>query len=172
MKNIQHPVNQQILVYSLLVNLSLLLSQKNNAPLTTNRKSKPNSENSTRKRERVLIIDDGVRFRKAMRFLLEDKYVVKVDIAASGDEAIRRLKELSSYDLIFLDIKMNGMDGIETYHHIRKMGVDCEIVIMSAYADSKQWKKAEALNVTLVRKPFPENKLDDIMKGLKGVDNG
>lgn len=119
-----------------------------------------------RRKPEVLIVDDEKRFRDAMRFHLVEIYQAKVRIAGSGDEAIRYLKRKKICDVIFLDIKMTGIDGIETYHRLREMNVDCEIVMMSAYENSEKWAQAQKLGVTLIPKPFPENILAKIMGNL------
>lgn len=114
----------------------------------------------------VLIVDDEHRFSKAMKYILEEKYKAKVKAVDSGINAISHLKRNNVYDLIFLDIKMPGMDGIETYNHLRAMNITCRIVIMSAYAKSEQWEEAKELGVTLIEKPFPDDKLADIIEKL------
>lgn len=118
------------------------------------------------KQLRILIVDDEKRFREAMTYLLTEVYNANVDVAESGYDAINHLKEKEFYDVIFLDIKMPGMDGIETYRNLRKMKVTCPIIMMSAYADSEKWEEAKQLGAELIPKPFPENRLAEILKNI------
>ena len=66
----------------------------------------------------ILVVDDNpVNQKVASRFLLKLGY--HVDLAANGPESIQLAKE-KKYDLIFMDIQMPGMDGIETTEIILK----------------------------------------------------
>jgi CheY-like chemotaxis protein len=115
---------------------------------------------------RVLIIDDEDRFREAMSFNLTELYGATVKAVESGSNAINHLKAGNSYEVIFLDLKLPGMDGIETYHRLRDMKVVCPIVMMSAYPDSEKWEQAKQLDVALIPKPFPEKILIEILGNI------
>lgn len=118
------------------------------------------------KQLRILIVDDEKRFREAMTFHLTELFDAKVKVVDSGQAAINHLRGKNSYEVIFLDIKMPGMDGIETYRRLRKMKVVCPIIMMSAYADSEKWEEAKQLGAELIPKPFPENELAEILKNI------
>jgi CheY-like chemotaxis protein len=115
------------------------------------------------KRLRILIIDDEQQFRKSMSFKLKRKYGAQIQDVESGLEAIKNLKVGNSYDVIFLDIRMPKMNGIETYYELRKRIFKCKFVMMSAYPGSKEWKIAEDLDVELIAKPLSDNKVDHIL---------
>ena len=69
---------------------------------------------------RVLVVDDiNTNLKVAEGLLLP--YKMKIDLCRSGIDAIDLVKE-HRYDLIFMDHKMPGMDGVETTHYIREMG--------------------------------------------------
>ncbi len=68
---------------------------------------------------KILVVDDNVTNLKVVRGLLAP-YEMKIDTALSGLECLEILKE-ESYDLILMDHMMPEMDGIETFHLIRKM---------------------------------------------------
>ena len=69
---------------------------------------------------------------RVMSFILEDKgYAVAT--AQSGSEAIAKVKE-TPFDIIFMDIKMPDMDGVETYNRIKKIRPEAVVVMMTAYA--------------------------------------
>jgi CheY-like chemotaxis protein len=116
------------------------------------------------KQYRILVIDDDDRFRKSLCFLLRKKFGAQVEDVDSGQSAIERLNAGNRYDLIFTDIMMPGLTGMETYYEIRKINLHIPIVIMSAYSDSEEWKKALTLtDITLFPKPIPEDKLIEIL---------
>jgi CheY-like chemotaxis protein len=80
----------------------------------------------------ILIVDDNVGLCKTMALILEYKGYA-VAIATDGPQAIERVRE-KPFDLIFLDIKMTPMDGVETHRRIRGIRPDVTVVMMTAYA--------------------------------------
>lgn len=112
------------------------------------------------KEHKILVIDDDDDFRKSFCFKLKRKFKAQVEDVNSGKLGIEKLKEGNSYDFIFTDIMMPEMTGIETYYEIRKIDSKIPIVIMSAYSNSEEWKKAQELeDVTLLHKPIPDDAL-------------
>jgi DNA-binding NtrC family response regulator len=85
------------------------------------------------KRWKILIVDDERVMRESMAaWLREDGY--DVDAAASGREALDRVRE-TDYAICFVDLKMPpGMDGIETMLELRKIRPDAAVIIITAYA--------------------------------------
>jgi two-component system, LuxR family, response regulator FixJ len=112
---------------------------------------------------RILVIDDDNDFRKSFCFKLRRKYKAEVEDVASGEAGVAKLKGGDSYDFIFTDIMMPGMTGIQTYRELRKLDGTIRIVMMSAYSDSEEWKKAQELGVPLLHKPIPEDQLINIL---------
>ncbi|MDY7033349.1 MAG: sigma-54 dependent transcriptional regulator [Thermodesulfobacteriota bacterium] len=86
------------------------------------------------KKPRILVVDDEVAMRESLRdWLMEDGY--DVGLAASGEEAVDMAKE-KNWDIVLLDLKMPGIDGLETLTKLKQKDVnpDAEILIMTAYA--------------------------------------
>ena len=83
---------------------------------------------------RVLLVEDGETNRLVARVMLESSGL-SVVTANDGIEAVE-LCQRNEYDLIFMDISMPRMDGVEASSHIRKQGMNCHtpIVAMTAYA--------------------------------------
>ncbi len=67
---------------------------------------------------RILVVDDEPDIRQLLRILLENRGYQVVE-AASGEEAVRRLRTDPAYDLILMDIMMPGMDGVAACQAIR-----------------------------------------------------
>lgn len=81
---------------------------------------------------RILVIDDEVAIRDSMRMIL-DYEGYEVLTAATGEEGIA-LVEREAPDLVFLDIKMPGMDGLEVLQRLRHLVEVTPIVVVSGHA--------------------------------------
>ncbi len=80
----------------------------------------------------VLVIDDERAIRNTLKDVLEyEEY--KVDIAEDGLVGLEKIKN-GKYDVILLDIKMPGMDGIEVLDSIFEMGTDVPVIMISGHA--------------------------------------
>ncbi|MCP4576960.1 MAG: response regulator [Deltaproteobacteria bacterium] len=81
----------------------------------------------------VLLVDDEVPFVEAMTRRL-NKRDVNIATAFSGFEAMDVLSEDSSIEVVVLDVKMPGMDGIETLAEIRKKFPLQEVIMLTGHA--------------------------------------
>ncbi len=80
---------------------------------------------------RVLIIDDEAGIRQALKQVLEYEDL-EVRVAASGGEAINLYTEFKPH-LVFLDVKMAGLDGLETLTRLRDLDARPQIVMISGH---------------------------------------
>jgi CheY-like chemotaxis protein len=117
-------------------------------------------------RLKVLLVDDEEAFRESMSFNLRRKYGAKVRSVGSGLEAVEAMREGEKFDLVFLDIKMHPMNGIETFAELRKIDPSCKIVMMSAHSDCEEWEKAGRLDVEVLEKPIPERTMTQILSHM------
>jgi len=83
------------------------------------------------KKARVLLADDEVDFTENTKTLLEHR---GYDVTAvnSGDSAIRALGQ-EKYDVMVLDLKMPGMDGISTLKEIKKLNFYTQILVLTGH---------------------------------------
>ncbi len=79
---------------------------------------------------RVLLIDDHALVRRGIEELLQSRGVQVVASVGSGEEGVRRARELPA-DLILLDVRMPGMSGIETLEQLRASGVRAPVVMLT-----------------------------------------
>lgn len=79
---------------------------------------------------RVILIDDHSLVRKGIEELLQSRGIQVVASVSSGEEGLRRVREISS-DVILLDVKMPKMTGIETLKQLRASGVSTPVVMLT-----------------------------------------
>lgn len=82
---------------------------------------------------KILIIDDERSIRNSLREILADEGY-DVDVAEDGAQGCAMVDK-EKYSVIFCDIKMPGMDGMEVLDKMTEMGVDAAIVMISGHGD-------------------------------------
>jgi DNA-binding NtrC family response regulator len=82
---------------------------------------------------KVLLVDDEVPFVEALSKRL-DKRGIKVIPAFSGQEALEKLSGDSSIDSVVLDVKMPGMDGIDTLKAVKASHPLVEVIMLTGHA--------------------------------------
>ncbi len=111
---------------------------------------------------KVLIVDDEKPARDRLRQLVDDlgEYQV-VGEAANGEQAIALATSLDP-DVVLLDIRMPGMDGIETAHHLNAMQTPPAVVFTTAY-DEYAIDAFEARAIGYVLKPVRRERLESAL---------
>ena len=106
----------------------------------------------------ILVIDDDSEIRYSLSRVLSSRdYTVAA--AASGEEAIAAVKTAAP-DVIFLDIRMNGMGGIETLQHIRSINPRQLVILMTAFGTAQTAIEAMKYGAfAYVMKPFDPQKV-------------
>ena len=107
---------------------------------------------------RILVIDDDPAIRDSLRMTLEYQgYAVM--LASGGDEGAA-LVEREAPDLVFLDIKMPGMDGLEVLQRLRPLTDVTPIIVLSGNADIQTAVEATRLGAfDIVEKPLSTDRL-------------
>jgi DNA-binding NtrC family response regulator len=119
----------------------------------------------------ILIVDDNISLCKTLSFVLRRKGY-DVTTAKDGREAIERVKE-SHFDMIFMDIKMPLMDGVETYRRIIKIRPEAVVTMMTAYAVDDL--VADALKegaYSIIYKPLDIDKAIELIEKAKQRKQG
>jgi len=81
----------------------------------------------------ILIVDDEKNIRRTLRGILEDEGNT-VEDAGSGEAALAMIKN-SFFPIIFLDVVLPGMQGIDVLKEIKKISPESYVVVMSAHAN-------------------------------------
>ncbi|OQY03379.1 MAG: DNA-binding response regulator [Desulfobacteraceae bacterium 4572_123] len=84
--------------------------------------------------ETILIVDDEVDMLNLLKRSLEPDLKCRVDTVPSAEEALKEL-EVNTYDLILVDMKMPGMDGMEFLGIVKSKYPDITVVMMTAFGD-------------------------------------
>jgi len=110
----------------------------------------------------IVVVDDDQGILESFDAMLGDEYpLVTMD---NGVEAIEYVKSHKP-KLIFLDIKMPGMNGIEVLKRLRQDKIDAAVVIVTATTKAHYEQEAEELGISgYLRKPFEVDDVEDIAK--------
>ena len=111
---------------------------------------------------RVLIVDDEPLARaRLLRILGETGDTMVADEAGNGRDALRRAQE-GAADIVLLDIRMPGMDGIEVAKHLKKLDPPPAVIFTTAY-DSHALEAFEASAVDYLLKPIRKTRLKEAL---------
>ncbi|RKD33179.1 response regulator transcription factor [Thermohalobacter berrensis] len=120
---------------------------------------------------KLLIADDEYIVNESIKFII-DKYVDFVEVvgcAKSGREAIEMALDLKP-DVIFMDIRMPGINGIDAIRQIRDVDKDTKFVIITAYEYFEYAKEAVNLDVfEYLLKPLNKQKVIKVLNDLNRV---
>ncbi len=89
----------------------------------------------------ILIVDDEMGIRETLLDILEDMGY-HVVIAVDGYEAVQKVKE-NAFDIIFMDVRMPGIDGVDAFRKIKKLHPEIAVVLMTAYAVDDRIREAQ-----------------------------
>lgn len=107
---------------------------------------------------RVLVVDDSIKVRSALARVL-NQLGYRADKASSGQQAVEKLKD-APYDVMVLDIRMPGMDGIEVMRRAHDVRPDLAIIVLTGYPDTDSAIAAvKSAAVDYLRKPASASKL-------------
>ncbi len=111
----------------------------------------------------ILVVDDEKNIRMTMSQSLEP-LGLPVQTAVNGEEALRMLRE-QSFCLVFLDLKMPGMDGLEALRRIRIDWPRLRVIIITAHGTIESAVEAMKLGaVDFIQKPFAPSEIRDLAR--------
>jgi len=111
----------------------------------------------------VLVVDDLKSIRLTLGGILEDEGY-NVVLAEDGYQAIEMAKQ-TPFDLVFMDIKMPGINGVQTFREIKKINPQAVVIMMTAYSVEDLVREAlEEGAYAVVYKPFDIEKIVSIIE--------
>ncbi|MFQ5603357.1 MAG: PAS domain S-box protein [bacterium] len=113
--------------------------------------------------EKILFVDDDPVQRRVVKQLLH-RLGYKVETLDCGEKATKHVKQ-KGYDLLILDMVMDGIDGTETYRQILEFKPEQKTIILSGYAMSERVQEALSLGAdTFLSKPIQLNDLANAVR--------
>lgn len=111
-----------------------------------------------KEKKKILIVDDQYGIRLLL-FEVFTKEGYQTFQAANGKEALLFVQK-ESPDIVLLDMKIPGMDGLEILKHIKKIDREIKVIMMTAYGELDMLKEAASYEViTHFTKPFDIDQL-------------
>ena len=115
---------------------------------------------------KILLVDDEKTEREGIRFLIEKfQFELEVAEAPNGKLAMEYMQKHQDVDILFTDVKMPYMDGLELAEYAKENRPDVVIIIFSAYSEFDYAKKAcEVSAVNYLLKPIEVDEFKQVME--------
>jgi len=127
---------------------------------------KPRGQKMSDKKN-ILVVNDKQAIRQILGNMLKDRGY-NVFTAEDGYKAIEKVKEIS-FAITFLDMRMPGIDGVQTLKKIKRISPETRVVMMTGYPDKNLEKEAIKQGAyTVIYKPFDRKKVIAIVEKLDG----
>jgi CheY-like chemotaxis protein len=109
--------------------------------------------------QRILVVDDDPAVLACYgKLLLRAGH--EVETAPGGESALTRLGGDRAFDVVIIDYRMPGMDGMELLRRMRRMGHTPEVILVSAYVTDEVRASAACMGVrTILSKPIDVEQL-------------
>ncbi|HLD30261.1 MAG TPA: response regulator [bacterium] len=114
--------------------------------------------------KKVMVVDDDPIMHRLFQRMLEKEYEVKT--ASSGFEAIELFKK-ETFDVVFLDVMMPQMDGVETLKNLKAIRPETTVVMMTGFTVDDKVKESMDLGAyEYIYKPFALSEIQAILYKL------
>ncbi len=115
------------------------------------------------KPQRIFVVDDDRDFAESLAELLEIRGH-EVALAFSGEEAVQRFQD-QDFDVTFMDVKLPGMNGVESYLEIRKLKPHAQVIMMTGFSVEHLLQQAvDEGAVGVLHKPIDRDKLFSLLE--------
>lgn len=115
-------------------------------------------------KKKLLIIDDEKNIRFTLKKSLENDY--EITTAVNGEDGIEKFKE-DSFDVILLDMKLPGIDGIDVLKEIKDLDKTANIIIITGFGSVDNAVETMKLGaIDYLRKPFTPDEIKEIVTNV------
>lgn len=122
--------------------------------------------------KKLLVIDDDKSIRNSFLLTFEDSNC-KVDAVSNGEDGLQQIRS-QDYDIVFLDLKMPKMNGVQVLEEINKIGKNTIVYIITAFHQEYFTKLEEARNngyrFEILQKPLDSGQLKNIVDCILGLN--
>ena len=126
------------------------------------------SRSSVGAKATILVVDDEEIIRALFKETLEELGHTVI-VAETGSEGLELVKQ-QDFDLVFLDLKMPGMDGAELFHQIKTIKPGLPVTIITGYPESEIMARALAHGpFGVMNKPFGEQDIVAAVTNFLGI---
>jgi len=115
---------------------------------------------------RILIVDDEERFVTTLAKRLIERELEVVVGVYSGKEAIEEIRN-NTYDVIILDVKMPGLDGVETLREMKKIDPGIEVIMLTGHASVDS--AVEGMRLGAYEYLMKPCEIDELMEKINGA---
>ena len=116
----------------------------------------------------ILVIDDDEAVRKSFVLALEDTQY-QVETAESGEQGIQKAQN-TTYDLAFLDLRMPGLNGVETLRRLREIDPGVPIYIITTFhkefLDQLGTAAEDGLSFEILHKPIGADQVNLLVRSV------
>lgn len=120
--------------------------------------------------KKLLVIDDDKAIRNSFLLTFEDTEY-KIDVVENGKDGIQRIRSFN-YNIVFLDLKMPKMNGVQVLEEINKIGKKVTVYIITAFHQEFFSKLEEARNngyqFEILQKPLNSEQLKNVVDCILG----
>ncbi len=110
---------------------------------------------------KVLVVDDDAVVGKSFNRVLSENKGYVVTTVENAHEALKQIRE-QAFDVVFTDIKMPGMDGVELAERVKASQPWTPVVIITGYGTTENESRAKAAGVSdFVRKPLSPEMIEE-----------
>lgn len=120
---------------------------------------------------KILVADDNHSIRRLFEIGLRETSFEVVTVK-NGLEALEKLKKVH-FDLLIIDLRMPGLDGLETIEKVRNFNSDIPIILQGSFKTKETSLRAKELKVAAyLVKPFDWLKMAETIERLIGIGRG
>lgn len=115
---------------------------------------------------KILVVDDEEASRKSLGDILKlEGY--KATVVGDGESAVKELDN-KDFDLMLLDLKMPGMDGLEVLKHVTKESIDTKVIMLTAHGSLESVIEAlrQGAHDYILKPASPEEIVSSVNKGM------